>query len=127
MNTHSCTLYIQRADIRSNPLRDYFNAKVAYHDSPDEPVEIIIKVGAVDSVDDMYVDEYVSARADLETIKKEGHPDFALIDYWKNPAPTVDIPQEPVLEPARTMIANDIGDWLTSSGEYADQKDELSF
>lgn len=101
-------------------MRNYFNAKVAYHDSPDEPLEIIIKVGEVDPVDDMYVDEYVAKQADLETIKNEGHPEFTLIDYWKNPAPTVDQADEPILEPARTMIANDFEDWMTNSGDYTD-------
>ena len=62
-------------------MRDYFNAKVAYHDSPDEPLEIIIKVGDVDPIDDMYVDEYVSTRSDLEDLKKDGHTEFTLIDY----------------------------------------------
>lgn len=106
-------------------MRNYFNAKVAYHNNPNEPVEIIIKVGEVDLDDDMYVDEYVSAQKDLETIKNEGHPEFTLIDYWKNPAPTVDEVDKPILEPARTIIANDIKDWMTDSGKYGD--DDLSF
>lgn len=106
-------------------MRNYFNAKVAYHDKPDEPLEIIIKVGEVDPVDDMYVDEYVAAEKDLETIKNEGHAEFTLIDYWKNPAPTVDQKDEPILEPARTMIANDLEDWMTNSA-YNDDDDEAS-
>ncbi len=101
-------------------MRDYFNAKVTYHNSPDEPLEIIIKVGDIDPIDDMYVDEYVSAREELEKIKKDGHPEFTLLDYWKNPAPTIDQIDEPMLEPARTMIEKDIEDWMTSSGDYAD-------
>lgn len=103
-------------------MRNYFNAKVAYHDKPDEPIEIIIKVGNVDPDDDMFVDEYVSAEKDLEVLKNQGHPEFTLIEYWKNPGPTVDVPQEPPLEPARTMIAKDIEDWMTGSGDYADDE-----
>ncbi len=103
-------------------MRNYFNAKVAYHDKPDEPIEIIIKVGDVDLDDDMYVDEYVSAEKDIEVLKNEGHPEFTLLDYWKTPGPNVDVQQEPLLEPARTMIAKDIEDWMTDSGEYADNE-----
>lgn len=93
-------------------MRNYFNAIIEYHDSPETQVEIIIKVGDVDSVDDMYVDTYVSHQSEIKTIKEKGHPDFKLIEYWKEPRPTVDEPRKPVLEPARTMIKYDYLDWM---------------
>lgn len=121
MSIDGCTLSLPSKDKGASELRNYFNAKVVYPDSPD-PVEIIIKVGDVDVDDDMYVDEYVGEEKDLEKIKNDGHPEFTLIDYWKSPGPTVDLPQESILEPARTMIARDFENWMTDSGEYEDNE-----
>ena len=93
-------------------MRNYFNAIVIYKSHPDEEVEIIFKVGEVDTLDDIHVDEYVSSQKELEIIKKHGHPDFTLVKYWKEPAPRVEQPLEPLLEPAKTMVAQNIMDWL---------------
>ena len=37
-------------------MRNYFNAIVIYKSHPDEEVEIIFKVGEVDTLDDIHVD-----------------------------------------------------------------------
>lgn len=106
-------------------MRNYFNAKVACHDNPNDVIEIIVKVGDVDTSDDMFVDEYVAHQKDLERIKNEGHPEFRLLEYWKNPAPKVDNLNEPILEPARTMIEKDFEDWMTGSEDNKSNNDNL--
>lgn len=93
-------------------MRNYFNAIVIYKNRPDEEVEIIFKVGEVDTLDDIHVDEYVGSQKELETIKTQGHPDFTLVKYWKEPAPKVEQSLETLLEPAKTMVAQNIMDWL---------------
>lgn len=90
-------------------MRNYINALVQFPDL-DKPVEVIFKVGTIDLEDDMHVFAYLNTEDEIELFKRNGHPEFQIIEYWKGPRPN---------QETFKFDPDDFDDWMQNTWKYS--------